>query len=383
MGKLVLYLEDGRAKAIPLAKDRIVIGRRMDNDVCLPFPAVSGEHAAVVTILLDSFLEDLGSTNGTLVNGNPITKHFLRDHDEIEIGRQRLVYFADDTAPVDSRSAFALRTQARMFGEQVERIEPSLRERRAPGVGKAPESGERRGSVEALEKAGGDATAVAGEGNAAPSHRNAVAGEADSGAGTTPARVSLTATVQPPLSTPATASAAPVPHVAEAAAAAVEPAPRPAEGVTARRTAAGSRPEAGGGLLPAEAGSHIDTFVETLLRMSQQPASGRVEFRDHDPRVNVLSGPNAGRSLPIGSLPVTMGRVGDGVAVIRPKDGGYVLMPARGEKPPRLDGAEVPADGVALRGGETFEVAGVRLEYVATARSTIARSGESAATTGK
>ncbi|MBS0320031.1 MAG: FHA domain-containing protein, partial [Proteobacteria bacterium] len=129
MGKLVLYLEDGRTRTIPLGADRIVIGRRMDNDVCLPFPAVSGEHAAVVTILLDSFLEDLGSTNGTLVNGKPITKHFLRDHDEIDIGRQRLVYFAEDSAPVDVKSAFALRTQARMFGDQVERIEPSLRER--------------------------------------------------------------------------------------------------------------------------------------------------------------------------------------------------------------------------------------------------------------
>ena len=40
-----------------------------DNDVCLPYPAVSGEHAEIVTILADSFLDDLGSTNGTLVNG--------------------------------------------------------------------------------------------------------------------------------------------------------------------------------------------------------------------------------------------------------------------------------------------------------------------------
>ena len=69
MGKLVLFLADGTTMDVPLDKERITIGRRADNDVCLPYPAVSGEHAQVVTILADSFLEDLGSTNGTLVNG--------------------------------------------------------------------------------------------------------------------------------------------------------------------------------------------------------------------------------------------------------------------------------------------------------------------------
>ena len=53
MGKLVLYLADGTLLHVPLDKERITIGRRADNDVCLPYPAVSGEHAAVVTILAD------------------------------------------------------------------------------------------------------------------------------------------------------------------------------------------------------------------------------------------------------------------------------------------------------------------------------------------
>ena len=53
---------------MPLKRERMTIGRRADNDICLPNLAVSGEHAAIVTILADSFLEDMGSTNGTLVN---------------------------------------------------------------------------------------------------------------------------------------------------------------------------------------------------------------------------------------------------------------------------------------------------------------------------
>jgi hypothetical protein len=101
VAKLVLFLQDGSTLGIILAKERMVIGRRADNDVCLPYPAVSGEHAQVVTIFADSFLEDLGSTNGTLVNGKAVAKHFLRDGDQIEIGRQCLVYLADDTAEVE------------------------------------------------------------------------------------------------------------------------------------------------------------------------------------------------------------------------------------------------------------------------------------------
>src|SRR5437868_11745362 len=98
MGKLVLYMPDGSTREIFLTRERIRIGRRPDNDIPLPFPAVSGEHAAIVTVLADSFLEDLGSTNGTFVNGKSIAKHFLRDRDRIDIGRENFIYYADDDA---------------------------------------------------------------------------------------------------------------------------------------------------------------------------------------------------------------------------------------------------------------------------------------------
>ena len=41
VGKLVLFLPDGTTLDVPLDKERITIGRRADNDVCLPYPAVS------------------------------------------------------------------------------------------------------------------------------------------------------------------------------------------------------------------------------------------------------------------------------------------------------------------------------------------------------
>jgi predicted component of type VI protein secretion system len=79
-------------KEIPLDKERVTIGRKAQNDIQIDNLAISGAHAVVVTILNDSFLEDLDSTNGTFVNGQQIKKHFLQHNDVIELGKYRLKY---------------------------------------------------------------------------------------------------------------------------------------------------------------------------------------------------------------------------------------------------------------------------------------------------
>jgi hypothetical protein len=92
MAKLILSLEGSVIREIPLNKERITIGRKAQNDIQIENLAVSGEHACIVTILNDSFLEDLGSTNGTVVNGNQIKKHILQNNDVIEIGKYKMKY---------------------------------------------------------------------------------------------------------------------------------------------------------------------------------------------------------------------------------------------------------------------------------------------------
>src|SRR6202163_2249015 len=154
MAKLVLLVPSGTTLDVLLRRERVTIGRRADNDVCLPNLAVSSEHAVVVTILADSFLEDLGSTNGTLVNGNPIVKHFLRDRDEIDIGRHKFVYCTDENEVISSRYvARGMRAAAGDLGEQVHAAKPIARSRRAGGgtrsqksvgLGKDPEPAEPR-----------------------------------------------------------------------------------------------------------------------------------------------------------------------------------------------------------------------------------------------
>lgn len=92
MSKLILSMDGLMLKEIELSKERTTIGRKPHNDIQIDNLAISGEHAVVITILNDSFLEDLSSTNGTFVNGQPIKKHFLQHGDTIELGKYHLSY---------------------------------------------------------------------------------------------------------------------------------------------------------------------------------------------------------------------------------------------------------------------------------------------------
>ena len=95
MAKLILSMDGLVLKEILLSKERTTIGRKPHNDIQIDNLAVSGEHAVIVTILADSFLEDLGSTNGTFVNGKTVKKHFLQNNDVIELGKYKLKYISE------------------------------------------------------------------------------------------------------------------------------------------------------------------------------------------------------------------------------------------------------------------------------------------------
>ena len=102
MAKLIMSLDNAVIREVPLDKERFTIGRKAHNDIQIDNLAVSGEHALIVTILNDSFLEDLGSTNGTLVNGNPVKKHILQTNDVVEIGKYKLKFVSE--APTGAAS---------------------------------------------------------------------------------------------------------------------------------------------------------------------------------------------------------------------------------------------------------------------------------------
>ena len=100
--KIILMLNGQTEAEFTLNKETISIGRRPENDIPVDNLAVSGKHAQIITILNDSFLEDLNSTNGTYVNGSLIKKHALKHGDVIGIGKHQLKYINEAASDNDS-----------------------------------------------------------------------------------------------------------------------------------------------------------------------------------------------------------------------------------------------------------------------------------------
>jgi pSer/pThr/pTyr-binding forkhead associated (FHA) protein len=96
MAKLILTFHGNPVGETELEKEYTTIGRKSDNDIQVDNLAVSGHHARIIRILNDFFLEDLDSTNGTTVNGTPVTKHALNHGDRIDIGKHQLEFVNEE-----------------------------------------------------------------------------------------------------------------------------------------------------------------------------------------------------------------------------------------------------------------------------------------------
>ncbi len=92
MAKLVLSSGGTVLNQYFIDKPRMTIGRAPGSDIVIDTPRMSREHAAIVTIGHDQVVEDLGSSNGTFVNGARVTRHILQHRDVIEFGEYNLCY---------------------------------------------------------------------------------------------------------------------------------------------------------------------------------------------------------------------------------------------------------------------------------------------------
>lgn len=92
MAKLILKFNNEVVDHIDVVQGDMKMGRKPSSDVVLDNLAVSGTHANIFTIGDDSFVQDMGSTNGTFVNNKKITKHHLRNGDVISIGKHSLIF---------------------------------------------------------------------------------------------------------------------------------------------------------------------------------------------------------------------------------------------------------------------------------------------------
>lgn len=104
--RLVLSSGELILRSIRLSGQRLTIGRRPHNDLSLDDLTVSGEHAVIRAQEGTTLIQDLGSRNGTVVNGSSVQEHVLHDGDVIDIGIYRLRVLVDRN-PADPDERFA------------------------------------------------------------------------------------------------------------------------------------------------------------------------------------------------------------------------------------------------------------------------------------
>ncbi len=84
---------------IPIGEARILIGRSPGCDVVIPSNSVSREHAAIEPVREDGalavYVSDLGSSNGTQVNGTPVVRARLQASDKVRMGEVNFSFVAD------------------------------------------------------------------------------------------------------------------------------------------------------------------------------------------------------------------------------------------------------------------------------------------------
>jgi pSer/pThr/pTyr-binding forkhead associated (FHA) protein len=104
----LLRKTQGPGADISLPEGRVTIGRRPENTVVLTNDAyISGRHAEIVTENSGTYITDLGSTNGTQVNGQKLTaqeRQLLLEDDEVQLGQTRYVFkpIVPEPTPADA-----------------------------------------------------------------------------------------------------------------------------------------------------------------------------------------------------------------------------------------------------------------------------------------
>ena len=83
----LLIRVDGDSEVVHVLGRKTTVGRTPDNDLQIDAKFISRNHAVILAGPNHTIIEDLNSTNGVAVNGKRITRHTLRDGDNVAIGK--------------------------------------------------------------------------------------------------------------------------------------------------------------------------------------------------------------------------------------------------------------------------------------------------------
>ena len=109
----------GGGDPIPLRKPTLVIGRRECSDIVLRFPNVSGTHCELSLVAGHWIVKDLGSSNGTKVNGTRVSEGRLDPGDKVSIGRHEYEVCYDPAAIGDASDSAYPATQRDIFSRSL------------------------------------------------------------------------------------------------------------------------------------------------------------------------------------------------------------------------------------------------------------------------
>ena len=91
---LVSLIGPSKGARFLLDAERTSVGRASDNEIFLDDVTVSRKHAEIARREGKYSLKDLGSLNGTYLNGEIVNETFLKDGDELQIGKFRMHFFS-------------------------------------------------------------------------------------------------------------------------------------------------------------------------------------------------------------------------------------------------------------------------------------------------
>ena len=126
MATIVFTLEDGQTITTPLDIDMITIGRAEDSIVQLPSASVSSHHAVLKAREDGYYVQDLGSRNGTRVNGATIEESILNDGDRVAFGDIQSVFYASDEVPAEEDIPVGLLAAPPIIVEPIVRAAPPV-----------------------------------------------------------------------------------------------------------------------------------------------------------------------------------------------------------------------------------------------------------------
>lgn len=285
----------------------ITIGRRSTNDVCIPNLSVSGKHAKIVISDDGAMIEDLGSTNGTYINGRLISRQLLNDGDDIVMGKTRVTFLQPSRnkavpSPVIRDDDEFEDEKPLTLAEKAKLHKTDLR----------PAGDEKQARTEVVTDNVSEATATASD------NVQATNSSASHGAET------IKKTQQ---------------HDGGL--------------INGYSQIESSSATSGDGRVTTDVSSN-----EEIVALDTASASAVIEIKN---------GAKSGQVLPIDKPVTTLGRPGIQIAAIMKKPEGYFLMHIESDEnigPPKLNKSSIGDEPVLLKSGDALNVAGIDVQFM-------------------